>query len=312
MIRNKKAGAGYVIISADQENRRIDNFMIRELGHVPKSRIYQMLRRGEIRVNGGRIKQDYRLQAGDKVRIPPVFTQTGNINAVPGRHLVEMVGNSVIFENENMIVLNKPAGIVVHGGSGRSFGVIEVLRYLRPQEPDLQLVHRLDRETSGCLIIAKNYKSLKWLHEEFKAGKIGKEYITLVKGKLGSPSTDVDKPLQRNLVRSGERVSEINDSGKQALTRFVRIKQFEKASLARVILYTGRTHQIRAHAAHIRHPVAGDAKYGDREFNSHLRKLGLKRMFLHAQEVRIPVPGKEDLVVNAPLPEGLEKIINIL
>lgn len=312
MIQNKKAGVRYVTVSAAQANRRVDNFLIRELAKVPKTRIYRMLRRGEIRINGGRVKPDYRLQGGDKVRIPPVHYREREKPAIPNNRLINKVSESLIFENEDIIALNKPAGITVHGGSGQALGIIEILRYMRDGDDGLQLVHRLDRDTSGCLLIAKNIDSLRWLHECLRTGRIEKEYKSLLKGRLRAKQKEVTVPLRKNMVRAGERMAAVTDHGKHARTLFIPLRQYRAATLARVLINTGRTHQIRVHASHIRHPVAGDGKYGDREFNQSMRKLGLKRLFLHASRLRLPaVPGERpELLIEAPLPPDLESFLN--
>ena len=314
MIQNKKEGVRQVIINAGQSNRRIDNFMIKELGKVPKSRIYQMLRRGEIRVNGGRIKQDYRLQTGDKVRIPPVHFSVSEKPEPPGHKLLNLVRDSLIFENEEIIILNKPAGLSVHGGSGQIYGIIEILRNLRPADTDLQLVHRLDRETSGCLMIAKNSFSLRWLHECLREGRIKKQYLALLKGHLHNRTVKVTAPIEKNIAKSGERIATISESGKHALTEFTRTKQFDAATLADVKINTGRTHQIRVHAAFIHHPLAGDTKYGDKTFNQDMRQHGLRRLFLHAKTLGIPAwPGKQkDLVMDSELPDDLQSVLTTL
>lgn len=314
MIQNKKAGARQVTVTAAQANRRIDNFIIRELAKVPKTRIYQMLRRGEVRVNGGRIKQDYRLQVGDKVRIPPVHYREPEKKAIPDSYLINSVRDSLILENESIIVLNKPAGIAVHGGSAQSLGIIEILRYMRPAEEDLQLVHRLDRDTSGCLLISRNIDSLRWLHECLRTGRIEKQYIALLKGTMQAKSMEVTVPVRKNVSRSGERMTTTAEHGKHARTKIIALQKYGTATLARVLINTGRTHQIRVHASHIRHPIAGDGKYGDRSFNQKMRKLGLKRMFLHASSVKLPaIPGKQkSLLLEAPLAPQLEEFLTHL
>jgi len=313
MIQNKKAGVRQVVIDANQHNRRIDNFMFRELGKVPKSRVYQMLRRGEIRVNGGRVKPEYRLQTGDTVRIPPVYIDIHVKTEQPGSRLLQLVGDSQIFENADLLVLNKPAGLSVHGGSGQPFGIIEIMRQIRPADMDLQLVHRLDRETSGCLMIAKNTLYLRWLHDCLREGRIQKQYLALLSGKLQTKSVEVSVPIQKNIAKSGERMATVSDLGKHALTIFTRLQIFNQATLARVEINTGRTHQIRVHAAHIQHPVAGDSKYGDKHFNQVMRQLGLKRLFLHAQALVIPARhGKHDgLMLEAALPPDLRSLLDI-
>lgn len=314
MIRNRKQGAGYVTVGADHENRRIDNFILRELKGIPRSRIYQMLRKGEIRVNGGRIRQGYRLKTGDEVRIPPVHSREEPRPARPGESLVRMVADSFIHEDDDIIVLNKPSGIVVHGGSGRSFGVIEILRFIRAEDADLQLVHRLDRETSGCLLIAKNTGTLRTLHELIRQGKIRKKYLALLKGRLERNIVEVDQPLQKNIALSGERMVAPDKHGKAALTKFTGNGEYPGATLVEAELFTGRTHQIRVHAAFLKHPIAGDAKYGNREFNRKMRQCGLKRLFLHASEIHIPpVQAKYNgLDINIALPDNLKTFLKKL
>lgn len=301
------------MINEDHNDRRIDNFLVKVLKGVPRVRVYRLLRKGEIRVNGGRIKQGYRLQTGDIVRLPPVNLTPDKEPIVPREYLLEMIQNNTIYEDNDLIVLNKPSGIVVHGGTGRSFGVIEILRHLRGKEEDLQLVHRLDRETSGCLIIAKRVRSLKILNQLLKSGNVEKHYTALLCGKLDRPVMDVRQPLSRDLLRSGERLVQVSETGKQALTHFRTIKLFDKASLVDIRLMTGRTHQIRVHSQYIEHPVAGDKKYGDKESNKLFRQLGLKRLFLHAARLTIPaIDGHGELKLSAPLPDDLQNFLHKL
>lgn len=312
-IQNKNPQVRHVVIDAEQTGRRIDNFLASRYKGVPKTRIYQMLRRGEIRINGGRVKQDYRLKMGDSVRIPPIREGERPAPVAPPGYLVEMVRQSVIYEDEAMIILNKPAGIVVHGGSGRSFGVIEILRWLRPAEKGIQLVHRLDQQTSGCLMIAKDAAALRQLHRALKEGKVEKRYLALLKGRLGRRGHKVELPLRKSALRSGERMVEVDQQGKPAITHFKTVRELNQATLAEVLITTGRTHQIRVHGAHIQHPIAGDEKYGDKAFNRSLRQLGLKRMFLHASSLRLPqLVGKSGLEITAPLPDDLAGVIAAL
>lgn len=303
----------YLSIDSDQAGRRIDNYLTSIMRDIPKSRIYQMLRRGEVRVDGKRIKQDYRLQEGDKVRIPPVSHQNRDNGGPerPGAHLLDRVRNSIIYEDSKLIVINKPSGIVVHGGSGRTYGVIELLRLLQPDEADsLQLAHRLDRETSGVLLIARNMKTLSWLHDCFKNRMVIKHYTALLKGRLKQSPLRVDQSMSRTLKRGGERLSRIDDSGKSAETVFKTLRMFGDATLTDVTISTGRTHQIRVHAAEIEHPLAGDDKYGERSYNSKLKKAGLKRLFLHAASISIPAyQGHKALSVKAALPQELEDFL---
>jgi 23S rRNA pseudouridine955/2504/2580 synthase len=309
----KKTEVKHIVITEDHAGRRVDNFLMRHLKGVPKSRLYQMLRKGEVRVNSCRVKQTYRLVAGETVRLPPLFQESYDYDSSPSPFLLEQVRNSVIYEDDALIVLNKPSGIVVHSGSGRHFGVIEALRELRPEYETLELVHRLDRATSGCLIVAKDNMCLRQLHTALRSGKLTKRYSALLKGQLKKELTKVNMPLRRNSLRSGERVVQVSDDGKLAITIFHREHLFKLASLAEVDLMTGRTHQIRVHAAHIGHPLAGDEKYGDREFNKYMKQCGLSRMFLHASSIRFnsPSSGKE-VEFKVPLPDELQTFLDKL
>ncbi len=270
-----------------------------------------MLRRGEVRVDGKRIKQGYRLQQGEEVRIPPVSLSEPDAPVMPREYLLDMVRDCVIYEDQNLLALNKPSGLVVHGGSGRSFGVIELLRILRKDEAaGLQLAHRLDRETSGVLLISKNLPFLASLQQCFKTGTIRKHYLALLKGKLPASPVVVDKPLERSIIRSGERLSGISAEGKSASTEFRIVRVIKDTCLVDVSIQTGRTHQIRVHAASIEHPVAGDDKYGDKEFNKKISRAGLKHLFLHAASIRLPaLAGNRPLHIDAPLPNELADFI---
>jgi len=262
---------------------------------VPKSHIYRILRRGEVRVNSGRIKAQYRICAGDRVRIPPV--RVSPEKSVPDAAARLDLEKHILFENNRCLVLNKPSGIAVHGGSGLSFGVIEALRASRPDAPYLELAHRLDRETSGCLVIAKRRSFLRLFHEQLRNGEVVKQYLALLAGDLASGRQKVDAPLR------------------QALTIFTPVSRFAMATLAEVDLKTGRTHQIRVHGAHIGHPLAGDEKYGDPEFNRSLRKIGLRRLFLHAHSLEFidsESAAGQSVSVSAPLDTTLKAVLDSL
>ena len=307
----KKTEVKHIVITEEHAGRRIDNFLMRHLKGVPKSRLYQMLRKGEVRVNSCRVKQTRRLAAGETVRLPPLFQESHDFDGSPSAFLLEQVRDSLIYEDDALIVLNKPSGIVVHSGSGRRFGVIEALRELRPEYETLELVHRLDRATSGCLLVAKDNMCLRHLHTALRSGKLTKRYIALLKGHLKKEMIEVIQPLRRNSLRSGERVVQVSDDGKHAITHFHRERLFPQASLVEVDLMTGRTHQIRVHAAHIGHPLAGDEKYGDREFNKHMKQCGLSRMFLHASSIRFNLPSSgQEVEFKAPLPVELQTFLN--
>ena len=299
-------------ISTEQAGQRIDNFLLRFLKGVPKSRIYRLLRKGEVRVNKGRIKPEYRLKSGDQVRIPPVRVSESK-PASPSGQSVQKLADAVLYEDERLLVLNKPAGMAVHGGSGLSYGVIEALRVLRPQAPYLELVHRLDRDTSGCLLIAKRRSELRMLHELLRKGEVDKRYLLLVQGDWSQGPYRVNAALKKNLLRGGERMVRVDEDGKTALTHFHFLESYAGASLMEAELKTGRTHQIRVHATHAGHPLAGDDKYGDADFNRRMRRLGLKRLFLHAHTVAFEDSERHrNIHVSAPLSADLRKLIQQL
>jgi 23S rRNA pseudouridine955/2504/2580 synthase len=300
-------------VEADRAGQRIDNFLILRLKGLPRSRVYQMLRRGEVRVNGRRIKQHYRLCAGDLLRIPPSFGLGRPRPQAPPASLLEHLESCVIYEDAGLLVVNKPSGIAVHGGSGRRHGVIEALRASRPKQSHLELVHRLDRDTSGALIVAKKRSVLKQLHTELREGRMDKRYLALLRGSWRSGMKTVRTPLKKNVVRSGERVVRADPSGKSAETKFLRVDACSDASLVEAVPTTGRTHQIRVHAAEIGHHVAGDPKYGNREFNRLMRQRGLHRMFLHASQIAFSSPAAERHVrIVAPLDEQLLGVLEHL
>jgi 23S rRNA pseudouridine955/2504/2580 synthase len=301
--------AEQLTVGEGNEGQRIDNFLRLRLKGVPKSRIYRILRRGEVRVNRGRIRQDYRLRTGDVVRIPPLRYGSAP-PAAPHPAVLERIEASLLFEDAAVLVLNKPSGMAVHGGSGLSYGVIEALRALRPQAPFLELVHRLDRDTSGCLVVAKRRSVLRALHAMLRQKQVEKVYLALVRGRWRGSVRRVEASLRKNLLRSGERMVQVVEDGKSARTEFRALQQAELATLACVTPTTGRTHQIRVHAAHLGHPVAGDEKYGDSDFNARLRDAGLRRLFLHAWELRFVHPLSDgELYLRAPLDEELRGVL---
>lgn len=300
----------HILIHPDQAGRRIDNYLSAELRDVPRARIYQMLRRGEVRINGKRVRQGYRLEGGEELRIPPVSIIENPVPAPPRDFLLDLIRDSVIYEDRDFLAINKPAGLVVHSGSGRTYGVIEILRLLRDDADTLQLAHRLDRETSGVLLVAKNYPGLLHLQDCFRAGKVKKSYMALLKSLLVERTVIVNKPLSRKFLRSGERLSGISDDGKNAHTTFRLVRTVNDASLTKVEIQTGRTHQIRVHAASIGHPLAADDKYGDKAFNITVKRAGLKRLFLHAESVEIPaMKGKGTIHIRAPLADELGEFL---
>lgn len=302
-----------VEIGADLAGQRVDNFLLNRLKGAPRSLIYRIVRRGEVRVNKGRIRPEYRLKAGDTLRIPPVKLAPRSAPARPGGRVLRQLEAAILYEDDRLLILNKPSGLAVHGGSGLSFGVIEGLRALRPQAPYLELVHRLDRETSGCLLIAKKRSALRRLHELLRNNRMDKYYIALLKGQWRGGSRRVTAPLQKNVMRSGERMVRVDPAGKSALSVFRPLAVSKTASLVEVKLETGRTHQVRVHAASLDQPIAGDEKYGDAGFNRQLREVGLKRLFLHAHTLRFQLTeGEPAIEVTAPLDDELKQVLDRL
>ena len=304
-------GPRMVEIAPEHHGQRIDNFLLRILKGVPKSRIYRILRRGEVRVNRGRVKPDYRLQTGDQLRIPPIRLEPDKPISEPPRAVIERIAQSILLENTDLLVLNKPAGLAVHGGSGLDYGLIEVLRRQRDDLPFLELAHRLDRETSGCLVLAKSGPALRQVQDIIRSREADKRYLTLVRGDWQHGSIRVSRPLTKNTLRGGERMVVVDPHGKSAVSHFKLVQSFGEASLLEVVIETGRTHQIRVHAADFGHPIAGDDKYGDSDFNRQMAGYGLKRLFLHAHSLMLPLPGRE-LMVSAPLGDDLSDILTRL
>ena len=299
-------------VGEEEVGQRLDNCLQRRLRTVPRSRIYRVIRKGEVRVNGRRAGPELRLQLHDRVRIPPMRLAPIAPVPGPGPDLARRIESSIVHEDENLLVLDKPAGVAVHGGSGVSFGVIEALRSARPGEP-LELVHRLDRDTSGCLLIARRTAALRELHALMRANAFEKRYLVLVKGKWDLGAKRIDVPLRTDTRVGGERTVRAGASGKSSVSDFRPVQFFGRtATLMEVTLHTGRTHQIRVHAAHAGHSVAGDEKYGDAAFNEALRELGLKRMFLHAHSLSFSWPRGGEFSINTPLPAELAAFVDVL
>lgn len=291
-------------IDEKSAGQRIDNFLRRLLKGVPKDRIHRGLRRGEIRVNKGRIRASYKLCLGDVVRIPPLKIRASITTREPPEHLISMLRSRILHEDDEILVIDKPAGISVHRGTDTAFGIIEILRTDKPKDRYLELVHRLDRDTSGCLVIAKTRPSLTHLHALLRGGALRKGYLVLVRGKWKGGSRKVVLPLKKSQLRSGERMVAGHIGGKAAVTHFNPIGRCPGGSLLAVSIDTGRTHQIRVHAESIGFPVAGDTKYGDKSFNRQCRAWGLRRMFLHANEIAYERNGSTFRCVS-PLGEDL-------
>jgi 23S rRNA pseudouridine955/2504/2580 synthase len=296
-----------VEVDSASEGQRVDNFLLRLCKGVPRSHVYRILRTGQVRVNSRRVDATYRLQPGDRVRIPPMRLARRAEKTAPPLHL------PVVYEDDALLVVDKPAGTAVHGGSGISFGAIEQMRAARPQLKFLELAHRLDRETSGLLILAKKRSALTALHAALRGGKVRKCYLALVKGRWRDDKRRVDLPLKKYLTKSGERRVSVDREGRESHTVFRRERAFRDCTLLSAELLTGRTHQIRVHLAHLGFPVAGDDKYGDFDLNRALAKQGLKRMFLHAFELEFKHPLSGDTMkLRSPLPEPLGRFLDSL
>jgi len=298
-----------VQVDAERAGQRIDNFLRNELPGVPKGRVYRLLRRGEVRVNGGRIRAEYKLQEGDEVRIPPARVSVGG--PPPPERMASAMLDRVLYEDKRLLVINKPTGVAVHGGSGISHGVIELLRHSRPDLKDLALVHRIDRETSGCLVMAKRRSALRELHERFRQGQVEKNYLALVVGDWQYGEQLIDVPLLVRNRKGGERYVIASPKGKEAQTRVSLSRTYGIYSLLQCAPVTGRTHQIRVHLDHAGHPIAGDDRYGDDDANKKARRFGLKRLFLHAQSIAFADDSGNELHFTAPLADDLEQFLTV-
>jgi 23S rRNA pseudouridine955/2504/2580 synthase len=299
-----KAASGpsvtWIVVGEEGAGQRIDNFLLRHLKGVPKSHVYRVVRSGEVRVNSGRIKPDHRLQVGDRIRVPPVRV------AEPKPSKARPLNLPVVFEDAALIVIDKPSGIAVHGGSGVSYGVIESLRAERPQAKFLELAHRLDRDTSGLLLVAKKRSALVELHRMLREGEVDKVYLAVVKGSWGRKESEIRESLHKYVNAQGERRVSVQEDGKAAVTRVKPLKLHDDFSFLELKLLTGRTHQIRVHLAHAGHPVLGDDKYGDFPLNRSLAKEGVKRLLLHASRLSLRHPlEKEKLSFESKLPEEM-------
>ena len=299
-----KARATTVEVGEEAAAQRIDNFLLRHLKGVPKSHVYRVLRSGEVRVNSGRVKPEYRLQPGDRVRVPPIRISEKPAPAKPAEF-------PVVYEDGALLVLDKPAGVAVHGGSGVSFGVIESLRASRPQAKMLELAHRLDRDTSGLLLVAKKRSALVELHRMLREGEVEKLYLTVAKGHWAGKVREIRESLHKYVNAKGERRVSVQEGGQSAVTRVKRIQANASFSFLEVRLLTGRTHQIRVHLAHAGHPVLGDDKYGDFALNHELAKAGVKRLFLHASRLAFAHPlTRERVDLQAPLPADIKNFVD--
>lgn len=298
-----------VEIGKSAEGQRLDNYLMKVFKGVPKSRIYRIVRKGEVRVNGSRAQVSQKLQLGDVVRLPPVRMEEKKTYLVPDQ-VVDDLKARVRYEDESFLVIDKPSGLAVHKGSGQAFGVIEALRQASEKWSDLDLGHRLDLETSGCLVLCKTRLALTNFHEQIRTGRVDKRYMALVKGYLPNQMTRVDAPLSRKNLQGGERMVQVDyETGKPSSTVFRELERYAHTALLGCELLTGRTHQIRVHAAFNGFPLAGDKKYGDKAFNQHMKSEGLNRLFLHASMVQFDRLNGETLMIDAPLSPDLRQCL---
>lgn len=310
---NIQKGVQNLRISPELAGQRLDNFLINHLKKIPKTRIYRMLRQGEVRVNKHRAKPQYRLIVADIIRIPPIYEAPAAAPQLLSgiNHLAEYIETQILYEDSHLLILNKPTGLAVHGGSGLSFGAIEVLRHLKGSTVPLELVHRLDRDTSGCLLVAKRRSLLKALHEAFQAGKVYKSYLALVKGEWQGGS-QVSEPLMRYHLQSGERMVKVAHQGKASLTQFEVLHSYGSTTLMLAKPRTGRTHQIRVHTAFVGNSIVGDLKYGDERLNAAFKAQGFSRLFLHASHIAFQLPGESRMSQEAPCDAAWDRCLEAL
>ena len=304
---DKSNGVRLVQVSEDRDGQRLDNFLSAQLKGLPRSALYRIIRTGQVRINGKRCKPASRLQAGDMVRIPPARTREDN-QAIISDRVCQQIRAAVLFESPDLLVLDKPSGMAVHSGSGLPWGLIDVVRQIKPGEY-IELAHRLDRETSGCLVLARNGKSLSHLTQLFREGGVQKHYLCLLDGRMSEAVIEVDAPLKKVLAGAESKVV-VSEEGKEALTRFRLLQAYADSSYAEAQLLTGRTHQIRVHALHVSTPLAGDAKYAGKESVEKWRERGLKRTFLHAHRLKFEAASGEELEFNSPLPGHLKAVLD--
>lgn len=301
----------WVDVTEENAGQRLDNFLITTLKGVPKSKIYKIIRKGEVRINKGRVKQTTRLAIGDKVRIPPIRVAEAGETVNPGQKLLAVIESAILFEDDYIMLINKPTGLAVHGGSGISLGLIETLRVARPEQRFLELVHRLDRDTSGVIMVAKKRSALLAMHKALQNNQMNKEYLALVHGRWRDSCKQVDAPLRKNELRSGERVVRVSDEGKASLTQYRVNSAFVDYTLVRAKPITGRTHQIRVHCQYENHPIAGDNKYCEDGQLKADKRRGITRLCLHAHRLTFKHPESgEKMSVEAPLDGVFEQVVN--
>jgi len=309
---SQKSKLSFVEVSAAQVNQRLDNFLLKTLKNVPKTRIYRIIRKGEVRVNKKRCKPDYKLVIGDLIRVPPVrLERQHDSKTFIASGLLENIEKAVIYENNHLIVVDKPSGLAVHSGSGISFGIIDVMRRIRP-DTEIELVHRLDRDTSGCLLLAKHRQSLLEMQGRLQDNSMKKNYVAMVKGHWPEHKTKINHALKKITLPNGERRVHVDEKGQKALTVISQIDASDNFSILSLELITGRTHQIRVHCQAEGHELAGDSKYGDESFNKLMRKLGVKRLMLHANRLELPQTDfNPEIVINADLPDIFNKLMHL-
>lgn len=308
----RPAQVRHVTVDEAASGQRLDNFLSRELKGVPRTRLYRALRKGEVRVNKGRVSADYRLVSGDIVRIPPLRQLAPRDPATVPRQRLDEIAGRVVYEDAGLLVVDKPSGLAVHGGSGLQYGLIESLRQLRKEGVYLELVHRLDRDTSGLVMVAKRPAVLRELHRQLREKHVDKRYLALVAGHWPAAVKLVEAPLEKNVLQSGERMVRVSGEGRRAVTEFHVLERLDDATLLEAVPVTGRTHQIRVHARHVGFPLLGDAKYANESSAARTREIGLKRLFLHAWKLNFTLPDQPPLVLRADLDQELEEALSRL
>ncbi len=304
------SGVSFVEVDLTQVDQRLDNFLLKTLKTVPKTRVYRIIRKGEVRVNKKRCKPDYKLKMGDVVRVPPVrIDQTHDAQNYIAPALIENIEKTILFENKHFVIINKPSGLAVHSGSGINFGVIDIMRRLRP-DTEIELAHRLDRDTSGCLLLAKHRQSLLAMQRCFLDNSLNKTYLAVAKGCWPQNKKEVTASLKKVTLANGERRVLVDPAGQSALTKIIDCQQKEQYSVLTIQLMTGRTHQIRVHCQSQGHELIGDTKYGDVDFNKTMKKKGFKRLMLHASRLELPrTEFSEEIVINADTPDIFNQLI---
>lgn len=306
------SGVRFIEVTSEDVGQRVDNFLMRHYRSVPKTLIYRVIRKGEVRVNKGRVKQNSRLTEGDLVRVPPIRVAEKAETEVPFSQM-QRIESAILYEDADLMVINKPSGVAVHGGSGIQWGLIEVVRALRPLAKRMELVHRLDRDTSGCILLAKKASVLKALHADMRDNKVTKIYLALLSKHWPAGLEKVDLPLLKNTLESGERMVKVDPQGKSSISYFKVQQSFETYDLVSVRLKTGRTHQIRVHALSQGCPIVGDDKYGDKVINKAARSRGMKRLALHAHQLGFTHPVTQDwMEIEAPLHADFKAILERL